>query len=69
VRLTGRRGADPGKSRQQKVRAVTITRVGTNQKYSDGWEKAFAGKKGVAKAAQKKVAPSKKAAAKKKGKK
>jgi hypothetical protein len=48
---------------------VTITRVGTNQKYSDGWEKAFAGKNGVAKAAQKKVAPSKKAAAKKKGKK
>lgn len=48
---------------------MTITRVGTNQKYSDGWEKAFAGKKGNAKAASKKAAPSKKAAAKKKGKK
>jgi hypothetical protein len=51
-----------------KVRAVTITRVGTNQKYSDGWEQAFGGKRG-AKAAQKKAVPSKKAAAKKKGKK
>jgi hypothetical protein len=50
-------------------RAVTITRVGTNQKYSDGWEQAFGGKKGGAKAAQKTAAPSKKAAAKKKGKK
>jgi hypothetical protein len=52
-----------------KVRAVTITRVGTNQKYSDGWEKAFGGKKGGAKAAQKKTAPSKKAAPKKSSKK
>jgi hypothetical protein len=24
---------------------VTIVRVGTNQKYSDGWETAFSGKK------------------------
>ena len=48
---------------------MTITRVGTNQKYSDGWEKAFAGSKGGAKAASKKAAPSKKAAAKKKVKK
>ena len=55
--------------RQRKVRAVTITRVGTNQKYSDGWDQAFGGKKGGGKAAQKKAAPSKKAAAKKKGKK
>ena len=49
---------------------MTITRVGTNQKYSDGWDKAFGGQKsGGAKAAQKKAAPSKKATAKKKGKK
>jgi len=48
---------------------VTITRVGTNQKYSEGWEKAFAGKKSGGKSAPKKAAPSKKATAKKKGKK
>ena len=50
---------------------MTITRVGTNQKYSEGWDKAFAGKKtakpAAANAAGKKKAPSKKAA--KKGKK
>jgi hypothetical protein len=47
--------------------AVTITRIGTNQKYAEGWEKAFSGKKGTAKAAQKpsakKAGPSKKAKA------
>jgi len=48
---------------------VTITRVGTNQKYADGWEKAFSAKKSGAKAAQKKAAPSKKASPKKKAKK
>ena len=48
---------------------MTITRVGTNQKYADGWENAFGGRKSGAKAAAKKAAPSKKAAAKKKGKK
>ena len=52
------------------VRDVTITRVGTNQKYADGWEAAFSGKRSKAKAAQKKPAPSKKASKKsaKKGK-
>jgi hypothetical protein len=48
---------------------VTITRVGTNQKYADGWDKAFSRKKSGTKAAQKKAAPSKKAAPKKKAKK
>jgi hypothetical protein len=33
-------------------RPVTIVRVGTNQKYSDGWETAF-GKRKSAKAATK----------------
>jgi len=47
---------------------VTITRVGTNQKYADGWEKAFSSKRG-AKSAQKKAKPSKKASPKKKAKK
>jgi hypothetical protein len=45
---------------------VTITRVGTNQKYSDGWEKAFASKRSGAKATPKKAAPSKRAAPSKK---
>jgi hypothetical protein len=45
---------------------VTITRVGTSQKYAEGWEAAFSGKRaGKAKPAQKKPAPSKKAAPKK----
>jgi poly-gamma-glutamate capsule biosynthesis protein CapA/YwtB (metallophosphatase superfamily) len=61
----------PGK----KVSFVTITRVGTNHKYSNGWDIAFGGKKGTksaaakatpAKAAQKKGAPKKKTAAPKK---
>jgi len=49
---------------------VTITRVGTNQKYADGWETAFSDKGSKAKAAQKKPIPSKKASKKsaKKGK-
>jgi hypothetical protein len=48
---------------------VTITRVGTNQQYADGWEKAFSGKRGGAKAVSKKAAPSKKGKPKKAGKK
>jgi hypothetical protein len=45
---------------------VTIVRVGTNQKYSDGWEKAFGGKKSAKAAAGK---AGKKSAAKKSAKK
>ena len=45
---------------------MTIVRVGTNQKYSDGWEKAFGGKKSAKAAAGK---ASKKAAARKPAKK
>jgi hypothetical protein len=45
---------------------VTILRVGPNKKYSDGWEAAFAGKKGAAKpSAKKKAAPKKTKKAKK----
>jgi hypothetical protein len=44
---------------------MTILRVGPNQKYSDGWEKAFAGKRGGAKSTAKKPTPSKKAPPKK----
>jgi hypothetical protein len=39
---------------------VTILRVGTNQKYSDGWEAAFKGKKGAGNATAKKKSPAKK---------
>ncbi|MCI0361507.1 MAG: hypothetical protein L0211_23740 [Planctomycetaceae bacterium] len=39
---------------------MTIMRVGTNQKYSDGWEAAFSGKKAARKASAKKKAPAKK---------
>jgi hypothetical protein len=35
---------------------VTILRVGTNQKYSDGWEAAFSGRKGGKATAKKKPA-------------
>jgi hypothetical protein len=35
------------------VADVTILRIGTNQKYSDGWEAAFSGKKAGAKASAK----------------
>jgi hypothetical protein len=47
--------------------AVTITRVGTNQKYSDGWDIAFGGKRGGSSSAtaRKKPSPSKKAGPKK----
>ena len=45
---------------------MTIVRVGTNQKYSDGWEKAFGGKKSPKAAAGK---AGKKSAAKKSAKK
>ncbi|MDX1944293.1 MAG: hypothetical protein SFU86_02720 [Pirellulaceae bacterium] len=48
---------------------MTITRVGTNAKYADGWDAAFGksgGAKKSAKAAAKKKAPAKKG---KKGKK
>jgi hypothetical protein len=47
--------------------SVTITRVGTNQKYAIGWDSAFTGKKPKA-AAKKKASPKKKAAGKKKKK-
>ena len=58
-------------SRHDEVHPVTITRVGTNQKYADGWDTAFAGKRGgtAAKKATKKPIPSKKAGPKKSGKK
>jgi len=50
---------------------VTITRVGTNQRYADGWDKAFGGKRGsssAGKAGSKKAARSKKATPKKSAK-
>jgi hypothetical protein len=50
-------------------RAVTITRVGPNQKYAEGWDKAFAGKRGGGKSTAQKAAPSKKAKPKKTGQK
>jgi hypothetical protein len=34
---------------------VTITRVGTNAKYADGWDNAFGGKRGGAAKATKKT--------------
>jgi hypothetical protein len=53
------------------LKAVTITRIGTNQKYAAGWDAAFA-RKGAVKGgaakggtSQKKAAPSKKSAGKK----
>lgn len=52
---------------------MTITRVGTNQKYAMGWDSAFGGKKAKAAAgkpaAAKKASPKKKGAGKKKAKK
>ena len=58
----------------ERTNAVTILRVGTNQKYASGWEGVFGGKRGAkaaaAKPATKKASPKKKGAApKKKGKK
>ena len=50
---------------------MTITRVGTNQKYAMGWESAFTGKKPKAAAAKKaapKASPKKKATNRKKKK-
>lgn len=46
---------------------VTITRVGTNQQYADGWEAVFSAKGSKGGASQKKKAPppSKKTAGKK----
>jgi hypothetical protein len=53
-----------------KVANVTITRVGTNAKYADGWDTAFkAGKAGTKSAAKKGPATKKKASPKKAGKK
>ena len=50
---------------------MTITRVGTNQKYAEGWESAFQGKGGAkaAKPSGQKPSAKKKPAAKKAGKK
>lgn len=45
---------------------MTITRVGTNQKYADGWEQAFSKKKSAGKPAAKKSSPKKSAKRKKK---
>ena len=42
------------------VADVTILRVGTSQKYSDGWQAAFSGKKTAGKATAKKKSPAKK---------
>ena len=47
---------------------MTITRVGTNAKYADGWDSAFSGKATAAKKSAKPAAK-KKAPAKKSGKK
>lgn len=47
---------------------MTITRVGTSQKYADGWSGAFKAK-AKAEAGSKKAAPSKKAKPKKGAKK
>jgi hypothetical protein len=45
------------KPRCFEVADVTILRIGTNQKYSDGWEAAFSRKKAAGKAsAKRKVA-------------
>ena len=49
--------------------AVTITRIGTNQKYAAGWDAAFAAKGAKGGSSQKKAAPSKKSAGKKAAKK
>ena len=48
-----------------RILSVTITRVGTNQKYAMGWDSAFGGKKAKTSAAAKKASPKKKAAKKK----
>jgi hypothetical protein len=53
------------KPRYLRLSDVTILRVGTSQKYSDGWAAAFGGKKAASskvagKATTKKKAPAKK---------
>jgi hypothetical protein len=48
---------------------VTITRVGTNAKYAEGWEAAFKGAKSAANSDAKKTNAKKKASPKKAGKK
>jgi hypothetical protein len=50
------------------VADVTITRIGTNQQYSDGWDVAFGGKRARDKAPLKKAAPRKKSSLKKSAK-
>ena len=40
---------------------MTITRVGTNQKYAEGWEQAFTKKRAAAKSTAKKPAAKKSA--------
>ena len=45
---------------------MTITRVGTNQQYGEGWDKAFSGKKGASSAKKPADKPSPKKAAGKK---
>jgi hypothetical protein len=51
------------------VTAVTIVRVGTTKKYSDGWEAAFGKSSGKKKAAAKPTKAAKKKPAKKTAKK
>jgi hypothetical protein len=53
-RAIGQRGLDSESPGIVRVANVTILRVGTNQKYSDGWESAFRGKKSAAKVSAKK---------------
>ncbi|MBW8883488.1 MAG: hypothetical protein JF612_01655 [Planctomycetia bacterium] len=48
---------------------MTITRVGTNSKYAEGWDTAFSGKRGGGKSGGQKSVPSKKAKPKKAGQK
>jgi hypothetical protein len=60
----------PSPGDERRVATVTITRVGTNAKYSDGWEAAFAGKRGgAAKAKKSGSAAAKKKSPKKAGRK
>jgi hypothetical protein len=56
---------------QFEVTVVTITRVGTNAKYADGWDAAFSGKRSAGKksASKAKKPAAKKASAKKSAKK
>ena len=47
---------------------MTIVRVGTNKKYSDGWDSAFGGKRKSTKSKSKKKVSSAKAVGKSQGK-